>query len=574
VRALGLDPALRVIVPAIGTTSAAAEESDGRPADSFAWVMADDEPAPEPGCGGTGKMNISRPTVLTMCALKQHAFETAKLGSVVFADQVFVQEVLKLVDPSVALSDRPVAPIDPPPRSSVPRRSQCIGLGLNAWLLRFDALADRPHSEAAHAFDCRFLRGLRVQSRTGWVGATATFVRALLHVASGGAWRQYFPVLDAFIVSNRDAIIARTRDRVAARMFPKPSEVELKNGIPMFLDQLGAALRLAKSSNLIDHEQIGKSAGRHGRDLFRIGLTIAQVVNDYGDVCQVITELALQQGAPISGEEFRTLNLCLDDAIAGAVTEYARLREGAITDQGTERLGTLAHELGNLISVAILAFESIQSGTVAVSGSTGTVLSASLLGLRDLIDRSLADVRLDAGIERLELLSVAELIEEAEIGALLQAQARGLLFSLTSVERTVTVEGDRQIFSAAVSNLLRNAFKFTRKQTHVSLTVRATPDRVLIDVEDECGGLPPGKIDDLIRPFEQRGADRSGHGLGLSISRKAATAMGGEIRLRDLPGKGCVFTLDLPRKSPPPLSVVAGEKHDDFAAGLARRGRR
>jgi hypothetical protein len=99
-------------------------------------------------------------------------------------------------------------------------------------------------------------------------------------------------VLDDFIVSNRDAIIARTQARVAARMFPKPSKVELTNGIPMFLDQLGAALRLAKSSSLIDHEQISRSAGRHGRDLFRIGLTIAQVVNDYGDVCQVVTELA------------------------------------------------------------------------------------------------------------------------------------------------------------------------------------------------------------------------------------------------------------------------------------------
>ena len=94
---------------------------------------------------------------------------------------------------------------------------------------------------------------------------------------------------------------------------------------------------------------------------------------------------------------------------------------------------------------------------------------------------------------------MAELIEEAEIGALLQAQARGLLFTVTSVERTVTVEGDRQIFSAAVSNLLQNAFKFTRKQTNVSLTARATPDRVLIDVEDEGMRLHP-------RPTEEAAA--------------------------------------------------------------------
>jgi signal transduction histidine kinase len=131
---------------------------------------------------------------------------------------------------------------------------------------------------------------------------------------------------------------------------------------------------------------------------------------------------------------------------------------------------------------------------------------------------------------------------------------------VTSIEPTVTIEGDRQILAAAVSNLLQNAFKFSREHGHVSLTARATADRVLVDVEDECGGLPPGKAEELFRTFEQRGADRSGVGLGLSISRRAAEAHGGELRVRDVPGKGCVFTLDLPRKSPPPLAAVEGGK--------------
>jgi hypothetical protein len=84
--------------------------------------------------------------------------------------------------------------------------------------------------------------------------------------------------------------------------------VELANGIPVFLDQLGDALRLARSSNVIDHEEIDKSASRHGHELLRMGLSVGQVVHDYGDVCQTITELAVQQEAPIFGEEFQTLN--------------------------------------------------------------------------------------------------------------------------------------------------------------------------------------------------------------------------------------------------------------------------
>jgi signal transduction histidine kinase len=365
-------------------------------------------------------------------------------------------------------------------------------------------------------------------------------------------------MLDAFIIENRDLIIARTRERVMMRTYPQPSEAEIANGIPVFLDQLCDALRLAKSSNVIDHDAINESAARHGHDLLRMGLTVAQVVRDYGDVCQAITQLSVEQDAQISGSEFRTLNLCLDDAIATAVTEYARDRERALAEQGTERLGILAHEMRNLLNAAMLSFDSIKSGHVAVNGSTGLLHGRALMGLRDLIDRSLTEVRLDAGIEQLERISVGAFIEEIEIGAMIEAQDRGLVFAVLSVDRTVTIQGDRQILAAAISNLLKNAFKFTRKNTCVSLKVSTTTDRVLFEVEDDCGGLPPGRSEELFLPFKQRSTDRSGVGLGLAICMRAAKANGGNLTVHDLPGKGCVFTLDLPRIPPPPLSMVEG----------------
>ena len=374
-------------------------------------------------------------------------------------------------------------------------------------------------------------------------------------------------MLDDFLISQRDSIIARSQARVASRPNPRPTDVEVTSGVPVLLEQLVVALRLAKSSSVIDHEEIRKSAAEHGHDLLRMGLTIAQVVHDYGDVCQVITELAGELNAPVSGEEFRTLNLCLDDAIAGAVTEYAHQHESAIAEQGTERLGVLAHEQRNLLNMAMLSFEILKGGQVAIGGSTGILLGRSLLGLRALIDRSLADVRLDAGIDHLERISVADFIGEVEIGASVQARMRPIHLVVTTVDRTVFIEGDRQVLAAAISNLLENAFKFSHPNGTVSLTTTATADRVFFEVEDECGGLPPGKTEELFQPFEQRGADRSGIGLGLSICRKAAKANGGEIAVRDLPGKGCVFTLNLPRKTPPPLSVLTSGK---VAAGPPR----
>ena len=187
-------------------------------------------------------------------------------------------------------------------------------------------------------------------------------------------------------------------------------------------------------------------------------------------------------------------------------------------------------------------------GKVGLEGATAGVLSRSLQRLTSLINGSLAEVRLESGLHSAERISVRALLEQIAVGASMMASSRALVFDVAPGEAAVDVRADRQLLEAAIANLLQNAFKFTRPGTHVSLTASATGQRVLIAVEDECGGLPPDKPEELFfRPFERRGRDRTGLGLGLSISRKSIQASGGELRVRNLPGKGCVFTIDLPR---------------------------
>jgi signal transduction histidine kinase len=362
-------------------------------------------------------------------------------------------------------------------------------------------------------------------------------------------------LLYEFLQANRAEILAQARQRVASRNQTEPASLELETGLPIFLDQLADALRLKDQTGTENQGPIVKSASRHGKTLWREGFTIRQVVQDYGDICQVVTALAVERNAPVTTEEFRTLNLCLDDATAEAVTAYARHSEGSIRAEGTERLGVLVHEMRSLLNTAILSFESIKSGVVALNGSTGLMHGRSLLGLRNLIDRSFADVRIDSGLQHLERVAVAEVIEEVEISGSVQAQARGIHLTVKLGEPTVIVEADRQILTAAVANLVQNALKFTRKKGKVWLTTSTSSERVLIEVEDECGGLPPGKAEELFMPYSQRGGDRTGLGLGLSICLKAAKAMNGELRVRDMPGKGCVFTIDLPKQPPPPTPI-------------------
>jgi len=298
--------------------------------------------------------------------------------------------------------------------------------------------------------------------------------------------------------------------------------------------------------------EIGATAARHGRELLQHGCTVDQVVHDYGDLCQAITDLAYEQDAPFEVDEFRTLNRCLDNAIANSVTAFAHQRDLLLEDAGVhalnERLGFLAHELRNLIQNATLAVTAIKAGNVGLAGATGAVLDRSLIGLRNLVDRSLADVRVTAGMPpRRELLSLAQFIGEVRISASLEAQARGCGFDVPAVDPGLAVEADRDLLFSAVGNLLQNAFKFTEPHTEVLLHAHATGDRILIDVEDNCGGLPPGDAEKMFLPFTQGSTDKSGLGLGLAICRRSVEANGGVISVRNVPGSGCVFTIELPR---------------------------
>jgi hypothetical protein len=174
--------------------------------------------------------------------------------------------------------------------------------------------------------------------------------------------------------------------------------------VPLFLQQLAETLRreqLTLAREVSEPErtpapsEIGRAAALHGTELLRLGYSVDQVVHHYGDVCQAVTELAIEQKARISADEFRTLNRCLDEAIADAVTAFGRDREIAISHQAEvyKRLGSRADEARRLIDMAIQTFAAIKTGNIGLTGATGTVLVNSLFELRDLIERSRPEMR-------------------------------------------------------------------------------------------------------------------------------------------------------------------------------------
>jgi signal transduction histidine kinase len=354
-------------------------------------------------------------------------------------------------------------------------------------------------------------------------------------------------MLHEFVTSNREAIMKRMREKQTDPVRSSASTSELENGASAFLTQLSATLRWEATTTPFSPTAIGCTAARHGGDLLALGFNVSQVVHDYGDICQAITELALEQDAPIGIEEFHILNRCLDTAIAAALTEHARITAERTEEEGTRRLGQVAHELRNSLHTALLAFQILRHGPVAINGSTGTVLGRNLITLSGLIDNLVSEVRINAGTKRCERLAVADFLDDMAVAGNLHAECRGVHFSVVPAARQLAVHVDPQLLTSAVMNLLNNAFKYTHSGGHVVLRAHGEDGRVLIEVEDECGGIPTAAPDPFKAFAERRGKDRTGLGLGLYIARKAVNVQGGHIHVRNMPGTGCVFVIDLPQ---------------------------
>ena len=364
-------------------------------------------------------------------------------------------------------------------------------------------------------------------------------------------------MLHQFLTEHRGALIERCRARVSARRAPVATPAELEYGIPLFLDQLTGMLELdaERAPPRGSRQRAGFEPGpdadatRHGGELLRSEFTIEQVVHDYGDLCQSITELAAEKAAPITVREFGILNIRLDNAIAGAVTEFARLQKadeaGEAELEVNARLGRVANEMRNLLNTSILAVSAIKRGSVGLNGATAAALDHSLLGMRTLIDRTLAEVRLKGGHPRRELIDMGVFVAEVRVAAAFEAEQRGYALTVLLLEPGMRVLADRHILASAVTNLLQNAFKFTRPGSNVQLTAHASRGCVLIEVEDEGDGLPEGAV-----------------GPGLSLTREAIEAQGGTLSWRNVAGRGCVFTIQLPLAAEPEAGDSVRQRTD------------
>lgn len=371
--------------------------------------------------------------------------------------------------------------------------------------------------------------------------------------------------MNDFLSNNRDELAGRCRIKVAARPGRAATDLQLLRGVPKFLEQLIRSLRVEQLADQGERRQlpyapdrgltapdIGVSAALHGKELLNMGFSADQVVHDYADLCQSITELAYERRTPFEGDAWGALKRCLDKAMADAVTEVSHQRNVMVAElhacNVNERMASFAQELHDLLGTAAMAFSATREGQLNLGDAAGSILERSLSKVSGLLDHAVSDVLEYANPLRVStVFSLAEFIAELKAWASVSALARNCTLSVPMVDADLALSGNRATLLSGAANLLQNAIKFTHRHSTVTLSAYATGDRIFIDVLDRCGGLPVETALTLLASDPNSSDSAPGAGLGLKIARQNIAANGGALSVQNFPGLGCVFTICLPR---------------------------
>jgi signal transduction histidine kinase len=352
--------------------------------------------------------------------------------------------------------------------------------------------------------------------------------------------------LFAVLKARRELLIACWNAKNRGAVSTPLTSVELLDRIPPFIDEIIAALY----PDAIPLPSISGNAEEHGAQRLRLHFDVAEVVREYGFLHECIIEIARDAQVEIGAHEQQVISRWLNNGIADAVGQYVKRRDEEQERQRSEHLGFIAHELRNPLSAARAAVQRLRGRDPVAGGNVVALLDRSLRRAAEMIDNALSHASLALGVEpRPEPVALADLFHDIEVDASIDAEARDVDLTFDAGGGGL-IDADPRLLRSAVFNLVHNALKFSPAGSAVKVSARADGERITIEVADACGGLPPGKAEDLFSPLVQRSEDRSGFGLGLTIARQAIEAQGGGIGVRDLPGQGCVFRIQLPTPGP------------------------
>jgi signal transduction histidine kinase len=356
-------------------------------------------------------------------------------------------------------------------------------------------------------------------------------------------------MLYEFLQKNEVEILALAEEKTLKLAGSLPSSEKLKIGLPVFYKHLIEYLK--GPTHETSEKYILDGASLHGKELQKLNYTVSHVVHAYGAMCQAITELAQRRNENISSKEFNELNMCLDYAISSAVSSFQFVTTKTNEDRELQHIGSLVHELRNSLSSATIAHEMIKKGFVGTSGSTARVLEENLSRMRNLIDRSLSEIRMRTDPVIISTrFNLLELIDQIILTAQTEARIKKQILSL-ELTQDIFLETDRYLLLSAIANLVQNAIKYSKFEGRIILRAGIVDKEAVIEIEDECGGLKSGEAENIFKPFVSSNTKSQGLGLGLTISRRAVELLNGKISALSNSGNGCAFLIHLPLKYTP-----------------------
>jgi len=361
-------------------------------------------------------------------------------------------------------------------------------------------------------------------------------------------WKTVTMQLHEMLEARRDVILARWKDRVLGRLAPASlPPLELLDHLPAFLDEVSATLRLLAETGELPDIEDSATAAIHGENRLRLGFSLDAVVREYDALRDVIDAIASETGIAISHDEGRCLARSVTAGIATAVSEYARQRDAELSRQHNEHVGFIAHELRNPLSTASLALEMLfREGHLSMTLRPSHALVRALEHVHALVDRVLRDARVASGVDLVrERTTLKALIDDTELMVGPDAEAFGVGLRV-AIEEDGELLVDVRLVRSALGNLVRNAIKYSHRGGLVELRARVSGELAHVEIEDACGGVDPLKLEQAFTAFVRLDQEKAGFGLGLAIAKQAVDAHAGTLRVQNIPGKGCIFVMELP----------------------------
>jgi signal transduction histidine kinase len=353
--------------------------------------------------------------------------------------------------------------------------------------------------------------------------------------------------LSGLLAARRAEILERWTQRIGREHTDKElSRGELWDHLPYFFDEVLAALRAEEGLSDNVPATTGGTASAHGSQRLRVGFDLAEVIREYEILTECILEEAEAIGGSISTRQFRRVLRLLNAGRVEALSAYVDRRDTEIARAHSQHVAFVAHELRSPLMNAVMAAAALRKKARPEDEWALGVLARNLTALRELTDQVLTAERLAGRVQlRLEPLDLRALLDQLVNETRGGAEQRQIEL-VVSAPDALPFRGDGRLLRSAIGNVLGNAVKFTQEGGSITVRAERHPNRVVVEIEDSCGGLPEGDAAELFEPFVQRSENRTGFGLGLAIVKQALEAHGGRVSVRNLAGKGCVFSLVLP----------------------------